>query len=109
MSKFAVADCLVLKLVEIERDTNLIDTTVYIFYDKKTHNFFVRGRRRNTPNIDSQVYSFQCEFAKDLAEFLQYVICKNNKVNEVLYNYDNLPAESNDVTFEFLYDLDHSS
>ena len=36
------------------------------------------------------------------------IICKKNTVNEVLYNYDNLPSESNDVTFEFLHDYDHS-
>jgi hypothetical protein len=77
-----------------------------VFYDKRTHNFFVRGRRRWTPTTQSCTYSFQCECAKDLADFLQYTICRNNTVNEVLYNYDNLPFESNDVTFEFLHDYD---
>jgi hypothetical protein len=93
MSKFAVPDTLVLKLEEVEADTKQIDTTIYIFYDKKTHHFFVRGRRRWTPNHQSCTYSFQCEFAKDLADFLQYIICKKNRVNEVLYNYDNLELE----------------
>lgn len=108
MSKFAVPDCLVLKLEEIERDTNELDTTIYIFYDKKTHHFFVRGQRRWTPKHQSCTYSFQCEFAQDLIEFLQYIICKSNRVNEILYNYDNLAVDSNDVTFEFLHDYDHS-
>jgi len=108
MSKFAVPDTLVLKLEEVEKNTNKIDTTIYIFYDKRTHHFFVRGQRRWSPSHQSCTYSFQCEFAKDLVDFLQYIICKKNRVNEILYNYDNLPVESNDVTFEFLHDYDHS-
>jgi len=108
MSTIVVPDCLVLKLEEVERDTNKLDTTIYIFYDKKTHHFFVRGQRRWSPQHQSCTYSFQCEFAQDLVDFLQYIICKNNKVTEILYNYDNLPLEANDVTFEFLHDYDNS-
>jgi hypothetical protein len=108
MSKFAVPDTLVLKLEEVEKSTNLVDTTIYIFYDKRTQHFFLRGRRRWSLNHQSCTYSFQCEFAKDLADFLRYIICKNNSVTEVLYNYDNLDTESNDITFEFLHDYDHS-
>jgi hypothetical protein len=108
MSNFVVPDTLVLKLEEVERETNQLDTTIYIFYDKLTHHFYVRGQRRWTPQHQSCTYSFQCEFAKDLVDFLQYIICKKNKVTEILYNYDNLPSESNDVTFEFLHDYDHT-
>jgi hypothetical protein len=108
MTTTPVPDCLVLKLEEVERETNQLDTTIYIFYDKKTHHFYVRGQRRWTPKHESCIYSFQCEFAQDLVEFLDYIICKRNTVTEVLYNYDNLPSESNDVTFEFLHDYDHS-
>lgn len=108
MSKFAVPDTLVLKLEEVEKNTDKIDSTLYIFYDKRTHHFFVRGRRRWSHKHQSCTYSFQCEFADDLVDFLRYIICKNNTINEVLYNYDNLPCDSNDVTFEFLHDYDHS-
>lgn len=108
MSKFSVPDTLVLKLEEVEKNTDKIDTTLYIFYDKRTHHFFLRGRRRWSPKHQSCTYSFQCEFAKDLVDFLRYIICKNNTINEVLYNYDNLPCDSNDVTFEFLHDYEHS-
>jgi hypothetical protein len=107
MSKYDVPDCLVLKFEEVEKETKLIDTTVYVFYDKRTHNYFVRGRRRWSETTQSCTYSFQCEFAKDLADFLEYTMCDFNTVNEVLYNYDNLPVESNDVTFDFLHDYDH--
>ena len=109
MTEFAVPDCLVLKLEEREResDTKEIDTTVYIFYDKKEHNYVVRGQRRWTPKDQSCSYSFISEDVHDLADFLQYIISHDNIVNEVLFNYDNLPVDSNDITYEFLKQYDH--
>jgi biopolymer transport protein ExbD len=44
----------------------------------------------------------------DLMYFLTFVICKKNLWTYVLYNYDNLPVDSNDVSFDFLYSYDHS-
>ena len=35
---------------------------------------------------------------RDLADFLEFVICKKNLWTYVLYNYDNLPYDSNDIT-----------
>ena len=103
-----VNDCLVFKFEEIEDNTNDIDTTVFVLYDKMQHHYVVRGQRRWTPRHHSCTYSFNCEYAADLADFLQYIVCNNNTVNEILYNYDNLPVDSNDITFEFLHDYDHS-
>jgi len=103
-----IPDCLVLKLEEVERANNKVDTTVYIFYDKKTHHFIVRGRRRYTPVHKSCCYSYECEFANDLVHFLQYIICKDYQINEILYNYDNFPRNSNEITFDFLNEYDHS-
>lgn len=102
MSDSTVPDCLVFKLEEIEPTTKLIDTTIYILYDKKQHHYVIRGQRRCTPNHQSCTYSFVCEFAEDLVVFLRYIICKTNTVNEVLYNYDNLPDTSDEITYEFL-------
>ena len=101
------SDCLVLKLEEIESDTGKIDTTVYILYDKERKNFVIRGRRRLTPVAQSCNYSFVSKRAEDLVDFLLYIICKGNTVNEVLYNYDNLPNDANEITFDFLYQYDH--
>ncbi len=100
-------DCLVFKLEEVERETLLIDTTLYIIYDKKNHKFLLRGRRRWTPKCQSCTYSFECEFASELVDFIQYIICPRNKLNETLYNYDNLSEDPNEITFEFLHDHDH--
>jgi len=108
MTEFTnMPDCLVFKFEEVECDKKTIDTTLYVIYDKKNHKYLIRGRRRWTPKHQSCTYSFECEFAKDLADFIQYLFCSNNKVNEILYNYDNLPDDPNEITFEFLNDYDH--
>jgi hypothetical protein len=102
MSDTTLPDCLVLKLQEYGVTLEHIDTTVYILYDVNEGKYVVRGQRRCTPTHQSCTYSFDCEFAEDLVDFLRYLICKTNTVNEVLYNYDNLPYNSNEITYEFL-------
>jgi hypothetical protein len=110
MSEFFnnMPDCLVFKFEEVERDTGKIDTTVYVLFDQREEKYVVRGQRRWTPRYQSCTYSFDCDHICDLVEFLQYVVCPSNRVNEVLYNYDNLPDDSNKITYEFLHDYDHS-
>ena len=107
MTEFEIPDCLVFKLEEKDVLTKETDTTVYILYDKKEHNYVIRGRRRWTPKCQSCSYSFISEHVEELADFLQYIICKGNTVNETLYNYDNLPVDSNEITFKFLQEYDH--
>ena len=102
-----ISDCLVFKLEEVEHVTGIIDTTVYIIYDKKNHKYLIRGRRRWTPICQSCTYSYECDFANDLADFIQYIVCPDNRVNEILYNYDNLPEDPNEITFDFLNEYDH--
>ena len=109
MTEFPVPDCLVLKLEENEADSKNIDTTVYIFYDKKEHNYVIRGQRRCSDNIHSCTYSFVSEHLNSVADFLQYVICSNNTVNEILYNFDSLPIDSNEITYELLKKYDDVS
>jgi len=96
-------DCLVLKVCENDNITNMLDTTLYVIYDKKTHNYIIRGKR-NDDQIDSAIFSFNCEFAHELFVFITFVICKKNKWTFSLYNYDNLPGTSDEITYEFLND-----
>ena len=102
METTTVTDCLVLKIEERETDVEILDTTIYVIYDKKERNYVVRGKRRVTNNIDACTYSFVCKDHRDLADFLSFVICKENLWTYVLYNYDNLSYDSNDITYEFL-------
>jgi len=106
MSSFTT-DCLVFKFEEVESDTGKLDNTMYVIYDKKFHRYLIRGRRRWTPAIQSCTYAYECETASDLADFIQYCICPENVVNEMLYNYNNLPEDVNDITFEYLNEHDH--
>jgi hypothetical protein len=98
-----ITDCLVLKIEENDVDTKDLDTTLFILYDKKEHEFVIRGKRFSK-NMDSCTYSFNCEFAEELADFISFVICKKNKWSYSLYNYDNLPNTSSDISYEFMSD-----
>lgn len=102
-----VTDCLVFKFEEVENFTGKLDNTMYVLYDKKNKRYLIRGRRRWTPRYQSCAYSYECEKASDLADFMQYCVCPDNKVNEILYNYDNLPYDPAEITFEFLSEYDH--
>ena len=102
MDSTNVSDCLVLKIEERLPKSGELDTTVYIIYDKKEHNYVVRGKRSVINNIGACTYSFVCNDHIDLADFLSFVICKKNLWTYVLYNYDNLSYDSNDITYEFL-------
>ena len=96
-----ITDCLVLKIQEHDIETNELDTTLYILYDKKEHQFVVRGKRFSK-NIDSCTYSFNCEFAHELVDFISFIICMKNKWSYTLYNYDNLPYTSDEISYDFL-------
>ena len=102
MDTTTVSDCLVLKIEERDSDNGELDMTVYIIYDKKDRNYVVRGKRSVINNTDACTYSFVCKDHIDLADFLSFVICKKNLWTYVLYNYDNLSYDSNDITYEFL-------
>ena len=95
------ADCLVLKIEEYDIDTKNLDTTLFIIYDKKEHKFVIRGKR-HSDYIESCTYSFNCEFANELFDFITFVICKKNIWSYTIYNYDNLPATSDEITYDFL-------
>ena len=109
MSDFTlnVPDCLVLKLEEYDIDTMKVDTTLYVLYDQKEDNYVIRGSRRWSSKHQVCDYSFICQDRHDVADFISYVFCKVNLVHETLFNYDNLPEDSNDITYDFMRDHDH--
>lgn len=101
-----VPDTLVLKIVEYDDVSLKVDTTLYILYDKSIHRFVIRGKRNETRQFQSCTYSFECKHEEDLADFIRFVIDKKNNVSYILYNYDNLPGDSNNITFDFLRNYD---
>lgn len=108
MNNNIVPDCLVLKLEEIDaKNVNAIDTTIYILYDTKKLKYIIRGKRRQTIKYNSCTYSFECNLKNNLVHFLKYIICESTVVNETLFNYDDLPKDSNKITFEYLQEFEN--
>ena len=101
MDSNTLPDCLVLKIEEYDIDTNELDASLFILYDKKEHHYVVRGQR-STHKVNACTFSYNCEFAHELFDFITFVVCEKNKWSYILYNYDNLPHESNEITYEFL-------
>jgi len=98
-----IPDTLVLRLVEYDVDTRMADTMLYLMYDNKNETYIIRGLRNATRTVTRPLeYSFQCDDVNHLANFIQFVVCKENKVSYIMYNYTNLPDSSNDITYHFL-------
>lgn len=96
-------DCLVFKFEEVETKTKNIDSTVYVFFDTNKKNYVIRGKRR----LYASTYSFECSCLHEVVNFIQYTICRFNILNETLYNYDNFPYDSNEITFDFFLAHEH--
>jgi hypothetical protein len=96
------SDCLVLKIEEFKTRDGLLDTTIYVLYDKKEHQYVIRGIRSPIGKNIAEPFHFVCDSAEDLADFLSFAICELNLWTTALYNYNNLPATSNEITYYFL-------
>ncbi len=98
-----VPDCLVLKIEERCRDTELLVTTFFILYDKKENNYVLRGKIKDlnsdTSNKKGALFSFVSKSASDLEDFLSFSICNQNMLTYVLYTFDDLPFNSNNITY----------
>lgn len=97
----SVPDTLVLKIIENDFDTSKPYTKLYILYDKATSRYVIRGKRYIF-NRKSCTYSFDCEFDNELLDFLDFILDKTNLFSYILYNYDNLPNASNEISYDFL-------
>uniref|UniRef100_A0A6C0ERM6 Uncharacterized protein n=1 Tax=viral metagenome TaxID=1070528 RepID=A0A6C0ERM6_9ZZZZ len=95
-------DCLVLKIEEYGTDDGKLDTVLFILYDKLQRRYIIRGKRNHSTKYIFYPFSFMCNNSKDLTDFISFAICRKNLCNYVLYNYDNLPFSSDDITYEFL-------
>ena len=50
----------------------------------------------------------QADLQSELTNVKKDIKDLDNKVNEILYNYDNFPANPDEITFDFLNENDHS-
>lgn len=107
-SNYTVPDTLVIKLEEYDIDTNELDNTIYLLYDSRTDTYIIRGKRTDAKTYKLCSYSFECDCDSkyDLIDFLHLVIAHENDMSFTMYMYDNLPENSNDITFNFLKEND---
>jgi len=100
-SDMTCPDCLVLKIEEYEDDTNENIANIFVLYDQSRDKYVLRGSCISTKRQTSP-YSFIADSAYDVSEFILFAMDRQNFKNVVLYNYDNLPETSDEITYEFL-------
>jgi len=100
-----ITDCLVLKM-ESYIDEIVLASSLFIIYDKKEHHYIIRGKNYDAdPDFDLQPFSFTCKHKEELIDFIEKFVPKYpSAILYVLYNYDNLPYSSNEITYQFLRD-----
>lgn len=97
-----ITDCIVLKIVETEYNSGEIDNTIYLLFDTLKHEFVIRGIRTQSSSTDFEPYSFRCGSTRVVCDFLSLVIDNSNIVSYSLYNLNDLPCYSDDITMELL-------
>ena len=101
-----MSDCLVLMIQERENHGyNQIDNNLFVFYDVNEKRYYLRGQRQSSRIHDFNPYSFGCSNSKVLLNFISRVICTQNKWIYTVYNFSNLPMDSNDITYDYLQSI----
>lgn len=102
-------DCLIVKVVEVNTDTQDTEDTedkkivniLYIFYDINEQQFFVRGKRFHEGS-NYNPYSFIANDVTSLDSFIDVITLNDSDIIYELINYNNLEYESHDITFDYL-------
>jgi hypothetical protein len=91
-------DCLVLLIEDSVMYMNL-----FILYDDEKKSFFLCGKKITSTGIDYTPFSFQCENEKVVKQFTRLIM--EDTVNMYLYNFNNLPRNCDDISFNTLYEM----
>lgn len=98
-------DCLVLKIEEYVDHS--LDMTLFVLYDKNEETYLIRGKRSDMDGNEPISYSFSCYYAKELNDFISFVICPGSKISYTLFNYDDLPSDHCSIDYNYLKELDN--
>jgi hypothetical protein len=101
-------DILVLKLEEINNETYELESSIFILYNHLQNKFVLKGKRKDVGNTKAYTYSFDCYSINALTEFIAYITLKTNRINEILYNYNGLINDLNNIEYHELYNLEHN-
>ena len=111
MSSEYVPDCLVMKLIEYEKYSPVMsrsdlkkyrDVRLFVLYDTNKHTFIIRGKRTSTSKVKAKPFSFECRYLREVYDFIKLIFSIEHVFSIELYNLDNLPTNSNEITFKSL-------
>jgi hypothetical protein len=105
-----IDSCLVLCFEERDDpdDFDSIDTRIFVTYDFGTKAYIVNGKRIDIISEDGEIkqefqpFMFCVNESSDVADFIVLTFSKNNKMSYTMYNYNNLPEDACDMTYEFM-------
>ena len=97
-------DCLVLKIEEYV--DSVLDTTLFVLYDKNEEKYLIRGKRSSYSGNEPNSYSFNCNYTSELNDFINLVICPKSRLSYTLLNYNDLPCNSENIDYDYLISLD---
>lgn len=89
----------------ITGNSNSIDTRLFIGWSYSDNDFYLRGKRQDIESHEFVPYSFHCETADELYDFIKCIIGSSNTINIVLYNFNNIDSYINlredELNYEF--------
>jgi hypothetical protein len=105
-----IDSCPVICFEERDDDDNFdsIDTRLFVTYDSVSQAYILNGKRidvvskrgRNKTNF--QPFMFCAKDSSDIADFILLTFSKNSKMSYTLFNYNNLPEDACDMTYDFM-------
>ena len=102
MSSDPSVDCLVLRIIERDDSPRKFDQDLYVLHDIERDVFLIRGKRSDLPRCPMKSYTLECSTAYDTAHFISLIIPPEHRCVFELYSLDDLPADSNEITYDYL-------
>jgi hypothetical protein len=86
-----------------EQNVDSVDNRIFIGYDIRDNDYYVRGKRQDTQKSNYVPYAFHCDLESELYDFIEFVVGGiRDNISIVLYNFNNISNEStDDLTYEF--------
>jgi len=108
-SELQMESKLILCIEENENETrgnsNSIDTRLFIGWSNTDNDFYLRGKRQDIGSHEFVPYSFHCESAHELYDFIKCVIDTSNTISIILYNFNNIDSYINMREYELNYEF----
>jgi hypothetical protein len=98
------SDCLVLLVESIDTEINEVLGKVYVLYDSTKQEYLVRGHdfEGDTKKRPFSFVTYGSDY-ESVIDFIDFLSSDDN-VRITLYNFDDLPLTSQEITYEYLED-----